>query len=161
MKAAFHMTAGPQASVLALWARYRAMVPAAPALPPPAEYFCDNRAEADACLALVLSGRKRATSSALVEYQRAGEPLPRPGKLLIVTDWAGEAGALIRTHSVTIRRFGDVPASFARMEGEGDLSLAGWRAMHHAFWTRNSSADEIVDDDFQIVCEEFDLVLAA
>jgi uncharacterized protein YhfF len=40
----------------------------------------------------VLSGRKRATSSALVEYQRAGEPLPRPGKLLIVTDWAGEAG---------------------------------------------------------------------
>jgi uncharacterized protein YhfF len=28
-----------------------------------------------------------------------------------------------------------------RLEGEGDLSLAGWRSMHHAFWTRNSSAD--------------------
>ncbi|MDE1918994.1 MAG: ASCH domain-containing protein [Sphingomonadales bacterium] len=152
---------GFRPSVAALWARYRALEPAAPTVLPCVEYFCDNARDADLCADLVQSGRKRATSSALIDYQRAGDPLPLPGKLLIVTDWAGEAKALIRTHSVTVRRFDDVPEIFARLEGEGDLSPVSWRAEHRAFWNRLlMDAGVVVDGDFQVVCEEFELLLA-
>lgn len=136
------------------------MQPDAPADLPCVEYCCDNAYDADLCVELVLSGVKRATSSALIDYQRDGDPLPQPGKLLIVTNWAGEAKALIRTHAVTVRRFEDVPECFARLEGEGDLSLSSWRDTHHAFWNRfSASAGAVVDGDFQVVCEEFELVL--
>jgi uncharacterized protein YhfF len=152
----------PHPSVIALWDRYRAQRPDAPAALPPVEYFCDNREEADTCAALIASGRKRATASALIDYQRDAEPLPTPGKLVIVTDWAGKAVALIETRSVTVRRFGDIPAAFAFQEGEGDRSLAAWRDTHRTFWTRTrSTPDQIIDDDFQVVCEEFAVVLPA
>ena len=44
---------------------------------------------ANALLALVISGRKKATCSSLRSYEIDGEPLPQPGVLHIVTDWAG------------------------------------------------------------------------
>lgn len=156
------MTAVLHPSVAALWVRYRALVPEAPYDLPDVEYFCDNALDADLCADLVLSGLKRATSSALLDYQRDGEALPQPGKLLIVTDWEGAAKALIRTHMVTICRFDDVSESFAHLEGEGDLSLFSWREVHRAFWNRVSvEAGSVVDGDFQVVCEEFELVLTA
>jgi uncharacterized protein YhfF len=130
----------PHPSVSALWERYRALSPDAPATLPSVEHFCDNREDADTCAALIVNGRKRATASALIDYQREAEPLPTPGKLVIVTSWAGEARALIRTHTVTIRCFGDIPATFAFLEGEGDRSLAFWRETHRAFWTRPGPA---------------------
>jgi uncharacterized protein YhfF len=146
----------PHSSVIALWARYRALNPDAAVALPNVECFCDNREDADLCAALVLQGRKRATSSALIDYQREGEPLPEPGKLVILTDWSGEAKALIETKAVAVRRFGDVSAGFAALEGEGDGSLAGWRAAHRAFWMRRG---ETVDDDFMVVCEAFEVLL--
>jgi uncharacterized protein YhfF len=91
----------------------------------------------------------------LVSYQDAGEPLPKPGKLLIVTNWIGEAKALIRTHRVMVYRFVDVPATFAELEGDG--TLAWWRATHHVFWKRTPT-DHVVDDDLRVVCEEFALL---
>ena len=150
----------PRPSAVALWDRYRSVDPHAPGEPPPAEHFCDNEHDADLCVELILTGRKRATASALAAYRHAGEALPQPGKLLIVTNWAGEAKALIRTVRVTTCRFGDVPASFARLEGEGDGTLAWWRDAHRAFWQR-TLPDRVVDDDLSVVCEEFEVVLMA
>lgn len=114
------------------------------------------------CARLVVMGRKRATASALIEYEIAADPLPQPEEFLIVTDWSGEAKALIQTRTVTIRRFCDVSTSFAALEGEGDGTLAWWRDAHRAFWNRTLvGITHTVDDNFQIVCEEFELVLAA
>lgn len=144
-------------SVLELWQRYRRMEPDAGTDLPVVEHFCDTAEEADHCADLVLTGRKRATSSALADY--AGEPLPAPGKLLILTDWAGRAKALIRTTSVTICRFNDVPESFAALEGEGDGTLTFWRETHRAFWSRTLGTPPA--EDFQVVCEEFELLLSA
>lgn len=149
-------------SVTLLWQRYlRLHGDAAPSLPP-VEHFCDNQAEADHCARLVAQGIKRATSSALLAYRIAREPLPQPGHLVIVTDWSGVAKAIIRTHTVTLRRFADVSARFAWLEGEGDRSLTAWRAAHRAFWQRTlADTGHKVDDDFKVVCEEFDAVLIA
>jgi uncharacterized protein YhfF len=144
-------------SVIALWQRYRLMEPGAGPDLPLIEHFCDTAEEADLCANLVVAGRKRATSSALAAY--GGEPLPAPGKLLILTDWAGQAKALIRTTSVTIRRFGDVPEDFAALEGEGDGNLAFWRETHRAFWAR--TLGETPSNALPVICEEFELLLAA
>jgi uncharacterized protein YhfF len=87
---------------------YRDANPSAPTDVPISFQFCDNREDADFCAALVLAGRKRATAASLAELELSRAPLPRPGDFAVVTDWAGEAQAIIRTTSVEIRRFKEV-----------------------------------------------------
>ena len=147
-------------SIITLWDRYRLTEPRGSSEAPLAEHFCDNEEDANICVGLILKGLKKASSSALVAYQEAGEALPQPGKLLIVTDWAEKAKALIQTHTVTVRRFSDVPVSFAKLEGEGDGTLAWWRNARRTFWERTLSG-HVVDDNMYVVCEEFEVVLTA
>lgn len=149
-----------QHPVARFWDRYRATNACAPSDQPVAEHFCDNETDADVCVNLVLAGIKRATASALASYQEDCEPVPASGKLTIITNWAGEAKALIRTHTVTICRFGDVSPDFAALEGEGDGTLAWWRETHRVFWER-SLPMHIIDDDLLVVCEEFELIATA
>lgn len=150
------------ASVERLWNRYRRLDPEAPAATPTAYRFCDNRDDAETCLALVLAGRKRATAASLAELRLSGDPIPRPGDFAIVTDWDGEAKAVLRTTAVEIRRFFEVDAAFARTEGEGDGSLAWWRAAHRASFTRVlAGGPQDFDENLEIACERFELVLAA
>lgn len=147
----------PHLSVNELWDQYRLKEAKAPSEPPHVEHFCDNEKDADACVDLILKGLKRATTSALASYRETDEPLPEPGKVLVVTNWAGEAKAIICTHTVTVCRMGDVPAAFAALEGEGDGTLIWWRTAHRAFWER-TVAGHVIDDNFPVVCEEFDLI---
>lgn len=148
-------------SVEQLWARYRAANPDAPPEIPPAFHFCDNQEDADICAALVLEGRKRATASSLAELRLAGDPVPKPGNLAIVTDWAGEAKGVICTRSVEIRRFCEVDEDFARAEGEGDGTLFWWRTAHRAYYERVlAGSGQEVDDALEIVCERFELAFA-
>ncbi len=149
-------------SVEQLWQRYRAAHPDAPPACPPAFYFCDNPKDADICAALVVAGIKQATAASLAELELAGCAVPQVGDLAIVTDWAGGARALIRTRAVEIRRFGDVDAGFAADEGEGDRTLDWWRTAHRAYYRRVLAGRGIaVDDDLEIACEWFDVVLRA
>lgn len=149
-------------SVAALWQRYRETDPSAPADIPPVFHFCDNQKDADVCAALVVAGHKRATASSLAELALTGLPVPETGDHAVITDWSGEARAVIRTTSVEIRRFADVDEAFARAEGEGDQTLAWWRTAHRAYYERVlAGSDHRVDDDLQIVCERFEVVLAA
>lgn len=147
-------------SVARFWDRYRTTNACASSEWPVAEHFCDNETDADACVDLVLAGIKRATASALVSYQEDCDPIPASGKLTIITNWAGEAKALIRIHTVTICRFGDVSPRFAALEGEGDGTLDWWRETHRVFWER-SLPMHVIDDDLLVVCEEFELVATA
>lgn len=149
-------------SVLQLWTRYRAIDPASPAAVPVSFHFCDNREDADLCATLVVAGRKRATAASVAELQLAGDPMPRAGDYAIVTDWQGEAKAVIRTTSVDIRRFGDIDRKFARDEGEGDMTLEWWRQAHEAYYRRVLvNSHYVVDDDLEIACERFELMMSA
>lgn len=148
-------------SIDLLWREFRKVAPEAPLEAPPAFYFCDNPDDANACAALVREGRKRATAPSLAELVLAGERLPKAGDLAIVTDWVGEAQAIIRTSSVEIKRFADVDEDFARAEGEGDGTLSWWRTAHHAYFERVlADTCYLVDDELEIVCERFDLLFA-
>lgn len=112
--------------------------------------FGDSPAMADKLLALVLQGRKTATSCAAVRGPLARES----GTRLIVTDGRGRPRAIIEATELTRRRFDEVDESFARDEGEGDLSLDYWRRVHRAFFTREGTFSE----SMELYCTRFRLV---
>ena len=121
--------------------------------------FGDTPALADELAALVLSGTKRATSPSVWELNAAGEPHPQPGDLNIVTDSGGVAQGIIQTTQVEVVPFNRVGADYARIEGEGDGSLAYWRRTHWAYYQRVlAGTDYSPRPDMPIVCERFEVV---
>lgn len=125
-------------------------------------HFCDNAADADELAELVLSGQKRATASSLWVYEHEGQPVPQAGDHSVILDWSGEARCIIRTTRIDLLPFEDVPAEFAWTEGEGDRSLAYWRAGHERFFTRElAGIGRTFDVRMPIVCERFEVVFRA
>jgi uncharacterized protein YhfF len=113
--------------------------------------FGDSPELADQLLALVLEGKKRATCWAVSEGMKGAEI----GKPMVVRDGAGRPRAVVQTIELTRRRFDEVDSSFAYDEGEGDRSLAYWRAAHQNFFTRL----KLYEPDMMLWCERFKLVM--
>lgn len=82
-----------------------------------AESFGDSPEMADELGALVASGTKTATCSALWEYEAEGEPLPGPGAKCVVLDGRDEPLCVIETVEVEVRPYNEVDARFAYEEG--------------------------------------------
>lgn len=129
---------------------------AAEVLRPPAWSFGATPDEADALLALVLEGRKRATSAPLRDFEDAEAELPAAGNLSIITDGAERPRALLVTTEVRIVPFGEVDAEHARAEGEHDLTLESWREVHRAAFGGPGGAP--VPDDLPVVLERFEVL---
>jgi uncharacterized protein YhfF len=134
-------------------------VGATESLTPPAWSFGDNAEMADELLALVLAGRKTATSSARWEWEADDEPLPVSGDLAIVCDGSGEPQALLRTVAVDVVPFDRVTAEHAAAEGEGDGSLESWRRAHEAYFSAAlARVDRTFAPDMPVVLERFELL---
>jgi uncharacterized protein YhfF len=126
---------------------------------PASFYFCDNEKDADGCADLVIKGIKQATCGSLWSYEQENEPLPVPGNFYIVTNWQGEAKAIIRTIKTTQVAFKDVTEEMAAMEGEGDRTLVFWRKVHWAFFSRElAPAGKLPDENMMLLFEEFETV---
>ena len=109
--------------------------------------------------ALVLSGIKTGTCSSVWEWEVEGEALPEVGSIWIVLDGSGNPICITETYEVTIRKYNEVDADFARAEGEGDLSLAHWREAHREFFTRYlPRIGREFSEDMPLVCERFRLI---
>jgi uncharacterized protein YhfF len=100
---------------------------------------------------LVRDGPKRATAGREVDYD-ATEPIPSPGDHHVVHDGGGRPICIVRTTSVEIRPFGLVDEQMAWDEGEGDRTLAWWRAAHLRYF---ASVGTPIDDDTPLVLERF------
>lgn len=155
--------------VEAFWelARFHARLNSAPSyfgptalesVPPPAWSFGLDPAEADELLGLVLAGDKTATASALRDYDGDGEALPEPGTLSILLDGSGHPRALIESTDVRVVPFDEVDEEHARLEGEGDLSLAHWRTAHERFFTVTGPDEDAFQLDLPVVLERFRVV---
>ena len=125
---------------------------------PPAEFAFPGPLR-DKLVAAILSGAKTATTSLAIEYGD-DEPLPAVGDRSAVIDSAGRPVAAIEVTEVRVVRLADVDLRHALDEGEGDASVASWRAGHERFWNsadmRAALGDTfVVDDDTMVVAERF------
>lgn len=147
----------------AFWQDYLAGVPEhADRDMPRAESFGMGAEMADSLGALIVQGKKTATCSLLWEYEHEGEALPQAGQLTIVTAGDGRPLCLIETCEVEIRPYALVDAQFAYEEGEGDRSLAYWRAVHWRFFADVCDMiGRIPSEDMPLVCERFRVLARA
>ena len=119
-------------------------------------YFCDNKKDADECAELVVKGIKQATATSLWWFEKNNEPLPKIGEQYIITDWAGNAKAIIETTKLEQVPYNKITAKFAKIEGEGDKSLKYWKKVHKAYFTREMTPfNEEFDENMIIICEHF------
>lgn len=124
-----------------------------------AEGFGDNPRLADELAALVLSGIKTGTCSAVWEWEAEGNPFPQAGLISITLNGQGEPVCILETTEVTFRRYNEVDEDFARSEGEGDLSLAYWREAHRNFFSRIlPKFGREFTEEMPLVCERFKVI---
>ena len=86
-------------------------------------------------MAAILSGTKTSTSGLVLGYERENEPLPMVGQLSAVVDSEDRRVAAIEVTEVRVVRLADVDLQHVLDEGEGDKSVAQWRAGHEGFGT--------------------------
>lgn len=126
---------------------------------PQSFYYCDNKKDADECAVLVVSKIKQATSPSVWWFEKNNESLPKVGDLAIVTDWEGIPKAIVKTTRVEVVKFKDISPEYARIEGEGDGSLAYWKKVHWEYYTNEMSAfQEYPTEEMKIVCEYFETI---
>lgn len=124
-----------------------------------AEGWGDGPEMADELGALIADGIKTGTCSALWEWEAEGESPPETGRVTIVLDGSGEPLCIVETVEVTVRKYNEVNADFAREEGEGDLSLAYWREAHRRFFSRLlPKIGKEFSEEMPLVCERFRLI---
>lgn len=123
---------------------------------PPAWYFCDNEKDADECADLVVRKIKQATCSSLTAYEKDEDPLPKVGDIDVVTNWKGEAQAIIETTEVNLIPYNQIDATFAKAEGEGDQSLTYWKKVHWDFFSRELKEYQLSpSEDMVLIAQKF------
>lgn len=122
---------------------------------PPAWSFGADPDQADRLLQLVLDGTKTATASAREDYDLDDGPLPQPGVLGILLDGHGRPRALVATTHVEVVPFDQVDEEHAYAEGEGDRTLASWRADHQDFFSRVDPRGRGFHAEMPVVLERF------
>ena len=121
--------------------------------------FGDTPEMADELGALVVSGRKTATCSALWELEAEDGPMPRVGEKAVILNGGDEPLCVIETTEVEVRRFDGVDERFAGDEGEGDRTLKYWRGAHRDFFARTlPGIGRAFAEDMPLVCERFRVI---
>ncbi len=112
--------------------------------------------------ALIVAGPKRATTSLARWYREGGEAMPMVGGFGVVVGGNGTARCVVRTTRVEVMPFSRVDEEFAFDEGEGDRTLAWWRAAHRRFFEREAAREEFLfEDEHDVVLERFEVVWPA
>jgi uncharacterized protein YhfF len=104
----------------------------------------------DQLVAAILSGAKTSTSGLVLAYERENEPLPRVGQLSAVVDSEDRRVAAIELTEVRAVRLADMDLQHVLDEGEGDESMAQWRAGHERFWHSAEVRAELGDPGFAV-----------
>ena len=83
----------------------------------------------DKLIELVLAGQKKATTSIYAEND-----LPIIDEETIICFNDGKPACIVKTIDYKIMKFKEMTEKFARLEGEGDLSLDYWKKNHESFF---------------------------
>ena len=125
----------------------------------PIAQFGLTPADRDYCAQRVLSGDKGATTGLYAAFTFDGEALPVAGRRSLVRDGQDRDIAVIETTRVEIRRYCEVDATYAAIEGEGDKSLAHWQRVHWDYLASECARVGIpLTPEVEVVLEYFDVV---
>ncbi|CAG9621524.1 ASCH domain-containing protein [Sutcliffiella rhizosphaerae] len=110
--------------------------------------------DANRLASLVVEGKKTATCSAYLAYERENEALPIIGEFSIVLDANEDPVAVIKTESVEVVPMNMVSEDFAVAEGEGDYQY-WWNA--HEYFFRHVLKEYGLEysPEMLLVCERF------
>lgn len=147
----------------AFWAAFRADRAGAPA-----DYRLLWFGDADSSLAdrladLVANGPKRATTALARDWETGKEPVfPKAGDMWLVVGAGSRPVCVVETTWVETRAFAEVDAVFAWDEGEGDRTLADWRAGHlHNFSAQAAAEGFSFGEASLVVLERFRVIWPA
>ncbi|MEU7579387.1 ASCH domain-containing protein [Streptomyces sp. NPDC041068] len=104
----------------------------------------------DQLVAAVLDGSKTSTTGLVVDYEHDGDPLPVAGERSVVVDSDDRPVAVIEVTDVRVVPLADVDLAHAVDEGEGDETVAQWRAGHEEFWHSAEMREALDDPDFTV-----------
>lgn len=125
-------------------------------------HFGDEQATADLLLDLIVQGEKTVTFPIPWLYEGDRNATPVVGGYTVVTDFAGNPGALLRTTSVKTLQFGEVTEADTQYEGPGARPLDAWRAIHLAAFTKRlKPRGQAPAEDMPVTVERFELVCTA
>jgi len=121
-------------------------------------HFDLNEKSANELLELVLIGKKRATASSMLAYEKENCRAPRVGDLSIVTDWDNNPRCVIETTAVTIYKFKEITFDICKREGE-DECLETWQKGHaHYFTLDGKELGYEFSEDMPVLFEDFKVV---
>jgi uncharacterized protein YhfF len=124
--------------------------------------FGDNEAMATLLLDLITAGEKTVTFPIPWLYEGTRELTPTVGGYVVVTDFTGTPGALLRTTSITTRAFNEITEDYTRFEGPGARTLEAWRDIHWKFYTRVlKPRGRSPTHNMPVTAERFELVCTA
>jgi uncharacterized protein YhfF len=104
----------------------------------------------DQLVAAILDGSKTSTTGLVADYEHEGDPLPAIGERSVVVDSADQPVAVIEITGVRVVALADVDLQHAIDEGEGDTTVAGWRANHESFWHSPEMRAALDDPTFTV-----------
>lgn len=104
----------------------------------------------DQLVAAILDGSKTSTTGLAADYEHEGEALPQPGERGVVIDSGDRPVAVIEYTEVRVVPLGQVDLAHAVDEGEGDTSVAQWRAGHEQFWHSDEMRAAMDDPGFTV-----------
>lgn len=120
----------------------------------------------DQLVGAILAGEKTSTTGLVVDYEHEGDPLPQVGDQFLVPDSDDRPVAVIEVTDVRVVPLSEVDLAHVIDEGEGDTTIAGWRANHETFWhspEMRAALDDptfTVDDTTEAILWRFRLVTA-
>lgn len=121
--------------------------------------FGNTKEMADSIGALARSGIKTTTSMLLWELEQGDEKYPFVGEIDVVTDSNGEPLCIIEFTEVEVRPFNAIDEAFAYNYGEGDRTLAWWRAAMWDYYVGEChSLKREPSESMPLVCMRFRLL---
>jgi len=102
---------------------------------PESDFFHNNEKDANRLAKLTLNGKKRASSGLYSLYEQYNADLPTVGIKQIVTDFNGNAKAIIENVSVDTIPFNKISKEYAPMDMGTDIEpLKKWKKAHWDFF---------------------------
>lgn len=127
---------------------------------PEAESFHNNKEDADRLADLILKEKKKAGSSMYSLYEKYSVDLPEVGTKQIVTDFDGQAIAIIEIVKVDTIPFNQISTAYAELDmGTNIAPLEKWKKAHWNFFESfMTEDDDKLTEDMLIVCTWFETI---